>query len=147
MKTTARHTLAGLSMAALTLCAAHAQTAPEAASPAVPEAVASAPAPRWVRIDASEALRVRVHLMPLHFKQGRDTSIFTGYRPELRWVDHPKGSMCALTLPPGVGGELKPGETTEATARCLEALKLREDRLTFQMFQGGRLVGEGQVLL
>lgn len=125
--------LCGLSVAAV--CAAQ------------PPLAASAPAePRWLTLEAQAPLRARVYLLPMAFSQGRDTPVYTGYRPLLRFADQPEGSTCALNIPPGVGGELKPGETAEATLRCLEGLKLREDRLQFQMFQGGRLVGEGQVL-
>lgn len=117
---------------------------PTAASPAA--MTASRPAPQWLSFPAHTVLRVQLRLLPLQGKQGRDTPISTGYRPELRFFDAREGVTCSLTLPPGPGGELQLGHGTEATAQCLDALKLREDRLQFQMFQGGRLVGEGQVL-
>ena len=131
--------LCGLSMAAQ--CAAQPSTAASASPDGAPAAE-----PRWLTLEAQAPLRAQVHLQPMSFSQGRDTPVYTGYRPLLRFADHREGSTCALNIPPGVGGELKPGETTEATLRCLDTLKLREDRLQFQMFQGGRLVGEGQVL-
>lgn len=135
--------LRGLSMAAL--CAAQAaSSAPIPAS--APADGASAAALPWIHVEAQAPLRVQVRLLPMGFSQGRDTPVYTGYRPQLRFPDHAEGSTCALTIPPGVGGELKPGESAEATVRCLDALKLRDDRRQFQMFQGGRLVGEGQVL-
>ncbi|HLO93234.1 MAG TPA: hypothetical protein VK195_02865 [Burkholderiaceae bacterium] len=117
---------------------------PVSASPAAK--TASRPAPQWLSFPAHTALRVQLRLLPLQGKQGRDTPISTGYRPELRFADVREGVTCSLTLPPGPGGELQPGHGTEATAQCLDALKLREDRLQFRMYQGGRLVGEGQVL-
>jgi len=132
--------LCGLSMAAS--CAAQAA----AAAPASSALPASAAAPPWIHVEAQAPLRVQVRLLPPRFSQGRDTPVYTGYRPQLRFPDHPAGSTCALTIPPGVGGELKPGESADATVRCLDALQLRDDRRQFQMFQGGRLVGEGQVL-
>lgn len=135
--------LCGLSMAAQ--CAAQATDLPPASS-ALPADGASAAAPLWIHVEAQAPLRVQVRLLPPGFSQGRDTPVYTGYRPQLRFPDHPAGSICVLNIPPGVGGELKPGESAEASVRCLDALKLRDDRRQFQMFQGGRLVGEGQVL-
>ncbi len=131
--------LFGLSMAA----PSQAQTVPAAS---VPADAASAAALPWIHVEAQAALRVQVRLLPMGFSQGLDTPVYTGYRPQLRFPDHPAGTTCALSIPPGVGGELKPGERAEATVSCLDALKLRDDRRQFQMFQGGRLVGEGQVL-
>ncbi|MDL5031060.1 hypothetical protein QRD43_03995 [Pelomonas sp. APW6] len=131
--------LCGLSMAAPSL--AHAS--PAASAPADGASAAALP---WIHVEAQAPLRVQVRLLPMGFSQGRDTPVYTGYRPQLRFPDHPAGTTCALSIPPGVGGELKPGETAEASVSCLDALKLRDDRRQFQMFQGGRLVGEGQVL-
>ncbi|MBB2484798.1 hypothetical protein H5407_06105 [Mitsuaria sp. WAJ17] len=135
--------LCGLSMAVQ--CAAQIPAVAPASS-ALPAGGASAAAPPWIHVEAQATLRVQVRLLPMGFSQGRDTPVYTGYRPQLRFPDHPAGSTCALNIPPGVGGELKPGESAEATVRCLDALQLRDDRRQFQMFQGGRLVGEGQVL-
>lgn len=134
--------LAGLSMVAL--CAAQPPLASSGAP--APTERASAAAPPWIHVEAQASLRVQVRLLPMGFSQGRDTPVYTGYRPQLRFPDHREGTSCALSIPPGIGGELKPGESAEATVRCLDALQLRDDRRQFQMFQGGRLVGEGQVL-
>ncbi len=139
--------LCGLSMAVQCVAQAPAMTpAMTPASSTQPAGGASAAAPPWIHVEAQATLRVQVRLLPMGFSQGRDTPVYTGYRPQLRFPDHPAGSTCVLNIPPGIGGELKPGESAEATVRCLDALQLRDDRRQFQMFQGGRLVGEGQVL-
>jgi len=104
--------------------------------------IASEPAPRTLEFPKASPLAATVTLLPRQGNVGRDTPFYNGYRPSLRFAGMKDDVTCALKLPPP-RDKVEPGETTDLTATCLDSLRLREDRLDFGIYEGGRQVGRG----
>lgn len=83
-------------------------------------------------------------LLPLDGKIGRDRPFYNGYRPQLRFAGLKDEVSCALKLPEP-RERVEPGETADLSATCLDTLRLREDRLEFGVYEGGRQVGRGRL--
>ncbi|MFN3304407.1 MAG: hypothetical protein ACK44A_11880 [Roseateles sp.] len=83
-------------------------------------------------------------LLPLAGQIGRDRPFYNGYRPQLRFAGLKDDVTCALKLPEP-REKVEPGETADLSATCLDTLRLREDRLEFGVYEGGRQVGRGRL--
>ncbi len=106
--------------------------------------MASEPAPRTLEFPKASPLPASVTLLTRQGQVGRDTPFYSGYRPQLRFAGLKEDVTCALKLPPP-RDKVDPGETTDLTATCLDTLRLREDRLEFGIYEGGRQVGRGML--
>lgn len=108
----------------------------------IPLAMASEPVPKTLEFPKASPLPASVTLLTRQGQVGRDTPFYSGYRPQLRFAGLQEDVTCALKLPP-TRDKVDPGETTDLTATCLDTLRLREDRLDFGIYEGGRQVGRG----
>lgn len=106
---------------------------------------ASSAAPHWLSFPADAPLHARLTLLPRQGEVGRDNPVFQGYAPELVFGPGSHGASCRLDLG-GNDAQLAPGETRTVGLDCFEALKVRDDELTFTALEGGRKVGEGVLL-
>lgn len=109
-------------------------------------AIAGAPAtPHWLSFPAEAPLRATITLLPKQGDVGRETPIFTGYAPQLAFHPGAAEVTCRLALGDSDDG-LAPGATRTVGVKCDDVLKVREDKLSFIMLEGGRKVGTGVLL-
>ncbi|WP_017461788.1 hypothetical protein [Dyella ginsengisoli] len=112
---------------------------------AVVSTAAIAAAPHWLDFPAGAPLRATVTLLPKQGDVGRETPIYTGYAPQLAFHPGTAEVTCRLDLGDSDDG-LAPGATRTVGVKCDDVLKVREDKLSFSLFEGGRKVGEGVLL-
>ena len=109
-------------------------------------AIAGAPAkPQWLSFPADAPLRATITLLPKQGDVGRATPIYTGYAPVLAFHPGSDDVSCRLDLG-GHDAHLDPGATRTVGVDCFEVLKVRDDKLSFVVLEGGRKVGEGVLL-
>jgi len=106
--------------------------------------LATADEPQTLVFDKDSPHAVTLKLLPLAGKVGRDRPFYNGYRPQLRFGGLKEEVTCELKLPPP-RDKVEPGETADLSATCLSTLRLREDRLEFGVYEGGRQVGLGRL--
>ncbi|MBN8489280.1 MAG: hypothetical protein J0M20_16330 [Burkholderiales bacterium] len=104
----------------------------------------AAPAADEVReLPANTPLEAEFHLWPAQGKTGRDTPAWNNYRPQVH-TGVGAEITCAMTFP---GEKIEPGQTLRATLRCLDPLKVRVKQPQIKVTEGGRVVGDGRLLL
>jgi hypothetical protein len=92
---------------------------------------------------AGTPVAVSLTVYPRHGDVGRSSGVYSKYRPQMRFHGGQE-LTCELTLP-GKDALIEPGATGDAHITCNEAFKTHKDSPTFQMREGGRVVGEGRV--
>ena len=103
--------------------------------------------PRLHAFAKDEDIRACVHLRA-QADGGRRTAVFSGYRPDVRFVDNAGGIVatqrCAVRF--DANGAVEPGSTVAAHLECEAPVEL-EDGSTLVLVEGGREVGSGVVVL
>lgn len=92
---------------------------------------------------AGTPVAVSLTVYPRHGDVGRSSGVYSKYRPQMRFHGG-QDVTCELTLP-GKDALIEPGATGDAQITCNEAFKTHQDSPTFQMREGGRVVGEGRL--
>jgi len=92
---------------------------------------------------ANTPIEAEFHLWPAQGKTGRDTPAWNNYRPQVHTGVGPEVT-CAMVFP---NEKIEPGSTQRTTLRCLDPLKLRVKQPQIKVTQGGRVVGDGRILL
>lgn len=107
-------------------------------------AASAAPAADEVREwPAGTPIGAEFHLWPAQGKTGRDTPAWDNYRPQVH-TGVGGEVTCAMTFP---GEKIEPGQTVRATLRCLDPLKVRAKQPQIRVTEGGRVVGDGRIVL
>lgn len=120
--------------AAFTLVAGCSKPADEA-GPAVP--VVFAP---------QAPITVSLTLLKAEGEVGRSSAIANDYRPQLRFAAASAEVGCVVQLPKNFPS-LEPGQTTNATLVCDEAVSVTPGKGEFTVLEGGKQVGKGAVQL
>ena len=93
---------------------------------------------------AGVPVAVSITVYPRNGDVGRSSGVATACRPQL--VFHGAQQLtCELTLPGGQDARIEPGATGDARITCTEPFKTHPASPSFQMLEGGRVVGEGRV--
>ncbi|MBQ0930003.1 hypothetical protein KAK07_22160 [Ideonella sp. 4Y16] len=92
---------------------------------------------------ANTPIEAEFHLWPAQGKTGRDTPAWDNYRPQVH-TGVGGDVTCAMKFP---GEKIEPGSTQRATLRCLDPLKVRVKQPQIRVTEGGRVVGDGRLLL
>jgi hypothetical protein len=93
---------------------------------------------------AGTPVAVSLTVYPRHGDVGRSSGVYSKYRPQMRFHGGQEVT-CELTLPGDKDALIEPGATGDAHITCNESFKTHKDSPTFQMREGGRVVGEGRV--
>lgn len=107
-------------------------------------ASAGASDPKLVTFPANIAINVALKLLPAAGKVGRVNPIYDNYRPQVQFSGERDRVTCAVRIPQSIE-KVEPGQTEEVVLVCGERVRVIEDRRSFTVYEGGRLVGEGQV--
>lgn|GEM_PF-2461807 len=126
-------------------------TGPTFDAPCTPAQDAAAPStdtpPRTHAFAGREDIRACVTFRP-QAEGGRHTPVYSGYRPDVRFVGTDGGTVathpCALRF--DAEGAVAPGSLVAARLACRRPVEL-EDGSTFVLVEGGREVGSGRVVL
>jgi len=128
-------------------------TGPTFDAPCTPAQDAAAPStdtatpPRTHAFAEREDIRACVTFRP-QGEGGRHTPVYSGYRPDVRFVGTDGGTVathpCALRF--DAEGAVAPGSLVAARLACGRPVEL-EDGSAFVLVEGGREVGSGRVVL
>jgi translation elongation factor EF-Tu-like GTPase len=95
---------------------------------------------------AQAPITVNLTLLKADGDVGRSSAIANNYRPQLRFASTGAEVGCVVQLPQDFPA-LEPGQTSNATLVCDEAVSVQPGRGEFAMLEGGRQVGKGAVQL
>jgi hypothetical protein len=111
---------------------------------APPPADAAASAAEMLVLPGDRTLPITMTLLPRGLKSGRDEAAFNNYRPLVLFSGEDEPLSCALRIP-DPPDKIEPGQTLDIGLRCIEDFRVRPGQPGFKMYEGSRLVGEGQL--
>lgn len=97
-------------------------------------------------LPAGAAIPAKLTLLPRNGAVGRDNPFYRGYRPTFLFGGAKAEVMCDIDLP-GAREKVEPGETVDVQLRCIEPVSIDATTPAFIFREGGRKVGEGELLL
>ncbi|MDR7336053.1 hypothetical protein [Roseateles asaccharophilus] len=99
-----------------------------------------------VVFNAQSPITVSLTLLKAEGEVGRGSAIGNNYRPQLRFASTGAEVGCVVQLPKHFPS-LEPGQTTNATLVCEEAVSVVPGKGEFTVLEGGKQVGKGAVQL
>lgn len=102
--------------------------------------------PEAVKFKIHSPIPVNLGILKADGQIGRSGPISHNYRPQIRFPHGALETTCAVSLPASAP-TLEPGQAIDATLSCDSPVEVEPSKREFGVFEGGKQVGKGLVLL
>lgn len=102
--------------------------------------------PKTTTFSVAMQIPVTLTLLKAEGEIGRTSPIGNNYRPQVRFPLDQTETTCTVQLPASTP-ELAPNQSSNASLICDTEIRVDSESIKFSVFEGGKQVGEGTVVL